>query len=863
MSKSAVAINIQIGHTARVLTQSTEEGYTHEWSVCVQGQDNRSITQFVEKVVFILHESFKKPRRTLKNPPFKITERGYGGFNLPVEIYFRSNCEETRKTRFEYDLFLQEISGLPINHIRTERVTFFSPLEEFRKRLLDSGGEIVTSEAGLTSPSSVPSTTGSSNNSVASVGASGGASTTSGSGGGTSRGIRSSTTSSVSADSGSSSAKQSSNTSIPHKASTGKKTKSSGESGAFGAINSSAAAVKKVGVETRDLFVVVEEIEAVTDFNEVFRGGTWLEASAKLYLWAEDIKPSESSCREALRMLAEKHRYGTVSRYIATVAPMRIHEFSYEAILQTDHTSLKAIDDAKKILQAVREFFAAAKDAESSGGDQALLLPVDCNNNDVDSVTQMLAHTKLPGTDSKEYGSPKVMLEKLNISTLGFDSLPMKHTRPYGQEHRSTVSSTDAEFHSEKNSSEDYKTQYSNNRQSFETNSQSFIEKKSSTNGGGSCGKVEKDTRVKGESRPASLRQNKLSEKSPRKVPCESRVPVSANFALTQKHSECPILTSSQPTLGDVAPKLDCRMSCESIHASKSLTSLSSLGSQESRQSSEPKVKRERSLRPYTEQCRSKKRLPNSAIAVTKGRCVSPISDGSNGKSQAVTALSLVKTKRSSSADAKDAIKALFECNSSVLKGNESLKIEDSRKRRKISQQGNFLEKSTDLKKNDRSKERKIAANSFPSKKKSDANNVILKPKENISKKESLFVSVSEKNSCGEVSSLKNSTSDLSILLDGSDEGPSKKVFENCARSVKVEPPSGKTTNKGMEYIGDIATDAFISSVDACTRGSKAVISAPNAAIKLIKSDMEGGASRVAEASRIKSVEGSSTIVHP
>jgi transcription initiation factor IIF auxiliary subunit len=28
-----------------------------------------------------------------------VIEKGYGGFNLPVEIYFKSNNEETRKTR--------------------------------------------------------------------------------------------------------------------------------------------------------------------------------------------------------------------------------------------------------------------------------------------------------------------------------------------------------------------------------------------------------------------------------------------------------------------------------------------------------------------------------------------------------------------------------------------------------------------------------------------------------------------------------------------------------------------------------------------------------------------------------------------
>ncbi|KAA0188754.1 hypothetical protein HAZT_HAZT005685 [Hyalella azteca] len=397
MSKSAVAINVQIGHTAHVLTQSTEEGYTHEWSVWVQGENNRSITEFVEKVVFTLHESFKRPKRIFKTPPFKVIEKGYGGFNLPVEIYFKSNNEETRKTRFEYDLFLQEISGEPINHIRTERLTFFSPQDEFRKKLLSAGGEIVTNEEGLTSPP-VPSASlhSTSNNHTSSAG------------GGSSRGIRSSTTSSISADS----AKHGANSAKlpPHKTSVGKKTKNETSSSAN-------TAVKKVGVEASEVFMVVQEIQAVTDFNEVFKGGTWLEASAKLFLWAEDKEPSESNWREALQQLAEKHRYGTVSRYIASVAPLRIEEFSYEAILQTDHVTLKAIANAKKILHNIRQFFGSLSDSRNLERKENAVCLTSCYNNEVDLSKDRdspYAHE----SDLRTLGSPKVVLRKLQLASL-------------------------------------------------------------------------------------------------------------------------------------------------------------------------------------------------------------------------------------------------------------------------------------------------------------------------------------------------------------------------------------------------------------------------------------------------------------
>ena len=56
-------MKIDIGHKSVCRTDKTEEGYTHDWVVFVRGTDGSSISHFVEKVVFHLHESFPKPKR--------------------------------------------------------------------------------------------------------------------------------------------------------------------------------------------------------------------------------------------------------------------------------------------------------------------------------------------------------------------------------------------------------------------------------------------------------------------------------------------------------------------------------------------------------------------------------------------------------------------------------------------------------------------------------------------------------------------------------------------------------------------------------------------------------------------------------
>lgn len=59
----SIQIKLVLGHSAQWRKKPTVEGYTHDWTILVRGEDGQSIGHFVEKVVFFLHESFAKPRR--------------------------------------------------------------------------------------------------------------------------------------------------------------------------------------------------------------------------------------------------------------------------------------------------------------------------------------------------------------------------------------------------------------------------------------------------------------------------------------------------------------------------------------------------------------------------------------------------------------------------------------------------------------------------------------------------------------------------------------------------------------------------------------------------------------------------------
>ncbi|XP_032903071.1 protein ENL isoform X1 [Amblyraja radiata] len=144
-NQCTVQVKLELGHRAQLRKKPTTEGFTHDWMVFVRGPEQSDIQHFVEKVVFRLHESFPKPKRVCKEPPYKVEESGYAGFIMPIDVYFK-NKEEPKKVCFTYDLFLNLEGNPPVNHLRCEKLTFNNPTKEFRRKLVKAGGVMVMPE---------------------------------------------------------------------------------------------------------------------------------------------------------------------------------------------------------------------------------------------------------------------------------------------------------------------------------------------------------------------------------------------------------------------------------------------------------------------------------------------------------------------------------------------------------------------------------------------------------------------------------------------------------------------------------------------------------------------------------------------
>lgn len=87
--------------------------------------------------MFYLHDSFPKPKRVVKEPPFRIKESGWAGFDIPIEIHLK-NKGEPKTMEVMYSLNL-ETTGTAVSHSTQHSRIIHNPTEEFRKKLVKGG----------------------------------------------------------------------------------------------------------------------------------------------------------------------------------------------------------------------------------------------------------------------------------------------------------------------------------------------------------------------------------------------------------------------------------------------------------------------------------------------------------------------------------------------------------------------------------------------------------------------------------------------------------------------------------------------------------------------------------------------------
>jgi len=82
------------GNAAFPLGKEKRDDNSHRWTVYLRGINNEDMSYFIKDVTFKLHESFNEPIRVIRQPPYEVTELGWGEFTIEIIINFKDEAEE-------------------------------------------------------------------------------------------------------------------------------------------------------------------------------------------------------------------------------------------------------------------------------------------------------------------------------------------------------------------------------------------------------------------------------------------------------------------------------------------------------------------------------------------------------------------------------------------------------------------------------------------------------------------------------------------------------------------------------------------------------------------------------------------------
>ncbi|CAL1300402.1 unnamed protein product [Larinioides sclopetarius] len=135
----SMEVGIEIAHKAWKNIKPTIEGYTHDWTLFVQGVNGNDIKHIVKKVIFHLPDSYPDPLQIKEKPPFVLSESTSQSFSMQIEIFFFPGAKLS-KVSYIYNL---SISDKVVNNSWERRLTFVNPTKDFNEKLLLAGGKIV------------------------------------------------------------------------------------------------------------------------------------------------------------------------------------------------------------------------------------------------------------------------------------------------------------------------------------------------------------------------------------------------------------------------------------------------------------------------------------------------------------------------------------------------------------------------------------------------------------------------------------------------------------------------------------------------------------------------------------------------
>jgi YEATS domain-containing protein 4 len=143
-SNITIACPIVYGSIAFYLGKKSQEFQTHRWTLYIRGPQDEDLSTFISKVVFTLHPSFAQPVREVTQPPFQITETGWGEFEAGIRIFFKDGREKPVDIFHHLRLYPPSQQQLlntkkPVVAENYDEIVFRSPPPAFQQCLMQYG----------------------------------------------------------------------------------------------------------------------------------------------------------------------------------------------------------------------------------------------------------------------------------------------------------------------------------------------------------------------------------------------------------------------------------------------------------------------------------------------------------------------------------------------------------------------------------------------------------------------------------------------------------------------------------------------------------------------------------------------------
>lgn len=121
--------------------------HTHLWTVFVKDPTGNDLSTYIKKVVFKLHDTYPNSSRTIEQPPFEVTETGWGEFEIIIKIFFHSEGGEKNITLVHH-LKLHPYDGLismdgKVESMRYDEIVFNEPTEKMFALLTKQPGTLL------------------------------------------------------------------------------------------------------------------------------------------------------------------------------------------------------------------------------------------------------------------------------------------------------------------------------------------------------------------------------------------------------------------------------------------------------------------------------------------------------------------------------------------------------------------------------------------------------------------------------------------------------------------------------------------------------------------------------------------------